>query len=135
MMARNFSIVDDYGHHVRMKAGSSAISEGDLVTLSGGLLVAVADANTVGAVGVAAEDIAASEYGTVYTAGVFTGSAASGVDFALGDKVYTASASTLDAGSTGDVAVGKVVYVDPSAGGTVHFSLWSILEKDITAHA
>ena len=135
MMARNFVIKDDYGHHVRMKAGSTAISEGDMVTLSGGALVAVADANTVGAVGVAAEDIAANEYGTVYTAGVFTGSAASGVDFGLGDKVYTASANTLDAGSTGDVAVGKVVYADPASGGTVYFSLWSILEEDVTAHA
>ena len=134
-MARNFVIKDDYGHHVRMKAGSTAISEGDMVTLASGLLTAVADANTVGAVGVAAEDIAANSYGNVYTAGVFSGSAASGVDFALGDKVYTASASTLDAGSTSDVAVGKVVYSDPSAGGTVYFSLWSILEKDITAHA
>lgn len=134
-MARNFVIVDDWGHHVRMKAGSTAISEGDMVTLSSGALVAVADSNTVGAVGVAAEDIAANSYGTVYTAGVFTGAAATGTDFALGDKVYNASASTLDAGSTGDIAVGKVVHVDPSSGGTVHFALWSILEKDVTAHS
>jgi len=127
-MARNFTIVQDFGLRVRLKNGSSALSEGDMVYIdSNGLLAEVADNNTTGAVGVCCEDIAAGEYGWVYIDGIFKGQAASGVDFSIGDPVYTASASTLDAGSTNDVPVGVVVHTDPSSGGTVYFRLWSQL--------
>jgi len=135
-MARNYVIVDDSApKHRRFLNGGTALSEGDMVVLSSGALAEVADDCTTGIVGICAEDIAASSYGTVYISGVFKGTAASGVNFAIGDKVYAAGADTLDAGSQNDVCVGKVVHTDPSAGGTVYFELWSIIDRDITAHA
>jgi len=136
MRARNFKLVSDENvNRVTMLNGSTALEEGDMVTIAGGVLVEVADSNTVGAVGICAQDIAASVYGTVSTGGKFTGTADTGVNFALGDKVYNSSASKLDAGTASDIAVGKVIDVDPATAGTVTFSLWSILNQDITAHA
>ena len=134
--ARNFKLIgDEYVERVTMLNGSTALEEGDMVTLSSNVLVEIADSSTVGAVGVCAEDIAASSYGTVYLSGKFTGSAASGYNGALGDKLYAASASTLDGGTGSDIAVGKIVDIDPASSGTITFMLWSILLQDITAHA
>jgi len=135
-MARNYVLVDDSApKHRRFLNGGTALNEGDMVVISSGTLAEVADSCTTGVVGICAEDIAANAYGTVYTSGVFKGTAASGVDFAIGDKVYAAGADTLDTGSSNDVAVGRVVHVDPSSGGTVYFELLSIINGDITAHA
>ncbi|MCK9357186.1 MAG: DUF2190 family protein [Dehalococcoidia bacterium] len=134
--ARNFKLISDENvTRVTMLNGSTALEEGDMVTIAGGVLVEVADSNTVGAVGICAQDIAASVYGTVYTGGKYTGTADTGVNFALGDKVYNSSATKLDAGTASDIAVGKVVDVDPASAGTVTFLLWSVLNQDITAHA
>lgn len=134
--ARNFKLIgDEYADRVTMLNGSTALEEGDMVTLASNVLVEIADSSTVGAIGICAEDIAASSYGTVYISGKFNGSAASGYNGALGDKIYSASASTLDAGSSSDVCVGKIVDVDPASSGTITFELWSILNQDITAHA
>jgi len=133
--ARKFILQSEEGRpvHRRMLNGATALQAGEMVTLSSNTLAEVADSNTVGAVGICAQDIAASSYGTVYVAGMFKGSAASGVNFALGDAVYNASASTLDAGTAGDVPVGKVVHTDPAEAGTVWFELWSIILNEIDA--
>jgi hypothetical protein len=136
MRARNFHLVsDEYADRVTMLNGSTALEEGDMVTIAGGVLVEVADSNTVGAVGICAQDIAASVYGTIYTGGKYTGTADTAINFSLGDKIYNSSASKLDTGTASDIAVGKVVDVDPASAGTVTFMLWSILNQDITAHA
>ena len=131
--ARTYILLSEEGEptHRRMLNGTTAKSEGDMVTLTSNLLEAVADSNIVGAVGVCAQDIAASSYGTVYCTGMFKGTADTGVDFGLGDFVYNASATKLDEGTAGDVPVGKVVHTDPAEAGTVTFELWSIILKQI----
>jgi len=133
--SRNFRIIDDWGHHVKFVNGSTAVEEGDIVYISSNVLVEGADSCTAGVVGIAAEDIAASGTGVVYTAGLFEGTADTGVNFDVGDKVYLASASKLDAGSSSDKPVGMVVEADPASAGTVQFLLWSTAEMDITARS
>ena len=132
---RNFKILDDWGQHVNLLNGDTALEEGDMVTFASNVLVEVADSNTVGAVGVCAQDIAAGAYGTVYTAGVFEGTAATGTDFGHLDEVYNSAADELDGGTTSDVPVGRVVNHDPASGGSVQFVLLSCLTGDHTAHA
>lgn len=136
-MARNFELVVDFGRRVRLKNGTTALSEGDMVYIdSNGLMAEVGNNNTTGAAGVLLEDVAASAYGWVAIDGIFKGQAASGVDFKVGDPVYTASDSTLDAGSTNDVPVGIVVHTDPASGGTVYFKLWSQVDNNnVAAHS
>lgn len=131
-MARNFKIIHDFGERAPYTAGED-ISEGDMVTLSGGTLAEVADTNTVGAYGVACADIASGDDGWIYTGGIFTGDAKSGVDFTEGELVYNSAAAELDAGTGGDVPVGKVVAPEPSSGGTVYFELWSLSRNEIDA--
>ena len=131
--SRNFRIIDDYGHHVKFVNGNTAVEEGDIVYLSSHVLVEGANNCTTGVVGVAAEDIAASATGVVYTAGLFEGTADTSMNFNVGDKVYLASASALDDGSSGDKPVGMVVEANPASAGTVQFLLWSTAEMDITA--
>jgi len=135
--ARTFILKTEEGEatHRRFLNGTTAKSEGDMVTLTSNVLEAVADSNLVGAVGVCATDIAASAYGTVYLTGMFNGEAATGADFGIGDFVYNADATELDTGTNGDVPVGKVVHTDPASGGTVHFELWSIILKQIDVKA
>lgn len=132
---RNFIILDDWGQHVKLLNGDTALEEGDMVTFSSNVLVEVADSNTVGAIGICAQDIAAGAYGTVYTAGVFQGTAATGTDFGHLDEVFNAGASTLDAGTANDIPVGRVVDHDPASGGAVKFVLLSCLTGDHTAKA
>lgn len=131
--ARNFKIKDDWGHHVRMLNGSTALEEGDMAAVSSGVLVEVADSCTTGIVGVVQSDASASEYVTVVTAGLVEGTADTGVNFAIGDAVYAASDSALDAGSSGDKPLGYVVHVDPAAAGAVKFLLLSTVEHQVDA--
>ena len=129
--SRNFILVSDEGDCKRRRFlnGGTAVSAGDMLTLSSNTLSEVTGANTVGAFGVAAEDIAASEYGTCYCGGMFKGAAVSGVDFTIGDLVYNADKDTLGTGSATHIPVGRVTPyndTDPASGGTVYFDLWSI---------
>ncbi|MFA5054399.1 MAG: DUF2190 family protein [Parcubacteria group bacterium] len=133
--ARNFRVIDDWGHHVKFVNGSTALEEGDIVYVSSNVLVEGADSCTSGVLGVVASDADASEIVTVLTAGIFEADAATSTNFGFGDKVYLASASTLDAGTSGDKPVGYVTEADPADGGWVQFVLWSVAEGDIDARS
>lgn len=50
---------------------------------------------------------------------IYEVTAATAVDFDMGDDVYLASATTVDAGSTSDIAIGKVVDKNPASAGKV----------------
>lgn len=130
--ARNFILKTEEGHavHRRFLNGVTALYAGDMATLSSNVLAEVADSNTVGAVGVCAEDIAASSYGNVYITGMFI-TTTTGTDFGLGDYVYNGSDTLLDAGSGSDVPVGKAVHEEPTAATTVYFELMSIILHQI----
>lgn len=49
------------------------------------------------------------------------GSAATGVNFAVGDQVYLDASGKLDTGSIGNVSLGTVVGTDPETAGFVEF--------------
>jgi predicted RecA/RadA family phage recombinase len=132
---RNFKVLDDWGHHVRFLVGSTAVSEGDMLVLASNAATEIADSCTTGAIGVAGDDAAAGEYVTVLTAGLFEGTADTGVNFNFGDRVYAASATALDAGTAGDVPIGYVAHVDPASAGAVKFVLWSSVENEIDARS
>lgn len=138
MAANDFRFVSGRGTTVVMKANAStAINVGELVYLSSGLLTIANDSNTTGFVGVAAENIPVSTFGTVIIDGVFEGTAAAGVNFAPGDYVYSngAAATKLDAGTAADLAVGLCVNTDPATAGAVQFTLHSICSGRPFVHA
>lgn len=114
---------------VNLKAAGTAIAEGVAVKTATAL-AAAGNADT--GIGITMAPIAASSFGPVAIAGTFEGTAASGVNFAPGDKVYLEANGELGTGAMGEKAFGYVVNTDPATGGLVQFELVSDLYVQFT---
>lgn len=120
---------------VQLKATSTAINEGEICkTVTA--MVKAGDSSTVGAVGIAAANIAASGTGPFYLDGVFVAPLVGTPALAPGDLVYSAT-DGVDDGSMSDKSIGYVVDVDPpaTAGTPVTFLFTSSLLCPLTTHA
>lgn len=103
-------------------AGTGGATSGEMVMWSSGTIVAATDGSAI--CGIALNTASAGETVTVIDApAVVRLTAASGVNFAPGDKAYVATSTTLDAGSTGNKSAGIIVNTDPASGGVLELSL------------
>lgn len=119
------NIVQGGNSRVKGIAGGT-ITSGDMLQWSAGTLIAATDGTSCA--GVAIKDYSSGE--TVVAikgdgATVIRISAASGVDFGMGDKCYVYTATSVDAGSQNNLACGIVVNTDPSEAGNIDMELWT----------
>ena len=115
------------GGNSRIKGISGGtITSGDLLQWSSGTLIAATDGTACA--GVAIKDYTSGDDVTAIVGDgntVIRISAASGVDFAMGDKCYIYTATSIDAGSQNNLACGVVVNADPSEAGNVDMELFT----------
>lgn len=98
----------------------AAVNKGDAFKFVAGGVQAASDGETVD--GFVVADASINTYAKcVRGAMKVIGRAATGVNFATGDKVYLAAGQALDTGSAGNKAVGTVVGDDPESAGWVEF--------------
>lgn len=107
----------DSARTVDMPVVTGAVTAGDPVKLgTNGITVA---GNGDDMFGIAMSDGAIGETIAVWRGhGTFKATAASGVNFAVGDRVYLAASGEIDAGTTGDNSCGIVVDADPATAST-----------------
>ena len=107
----------DNARTVNMPVVTGAVSAGDPVKLGTNGVAPAGDGDTM--FGIAISDGAVGETIAIWRGpGTFKGTAASGVDFAVGDRVYLAASGELDTGSTGNASCGVVVDADPATAST-----------------
>lgn len=99
---------------------TGAVAAGDMVKFGTNGITVAGDGDTV--YGVAMSDGAVGETIAVWRGpGTIKVTAASGVNFAVGDRVYAAASGEVDTGSTGNISIGQVVDADPATASTSVF--------------
>lgn len=120
---------------IQLKCAATAVNEGEICkTVTA--MVKAGDSSTVGAVGIAAANIAASAIGPFYYDGLFVAPLVGTPAIAPGDTLYSAT-DGVDDGSMSDKSIGFCVEVDPpaTAGTPVTFIFTSSLLCPLITHA
>ena len=116
----------DSARTVNMPVVTSAVSVGDPVKRGSNGIEPAGDGDTM--FGIAISDGAVGETIAVWRgSGTFKATAATGVNFSVGDQVYLAASGEIDTGATGNKSCGVVVDEDPdTASDNVHvdFDPW-----------